>query len=322
MGKKILALFFRKRPVLFLVCFFLRLIVTSQPTISSFTPLSGPIGTNVTISGSNFNPTPLNNIVYFGAVKASVSAATTTSLTVVVPGGITYEPITVTTNNLTAYSNYAFNVTFPGGGPFTAGTFGPKTDLLAGVNPIDVCTSDLDGDGRPDLVTVNNGGNTLSVLRNTGGAGIISFATKVDYITNSFPQSISAGDLDGDGRPDLIFTNVTPATVSVYRNTSSPGIISLSSKIDFAAGSPVSAVAADIDGDGKPDLVVANYNGSSVSVFRNITTGTNISFAPRVDFTTGVFLPHRVIVNDFDGDGKADIAAASYNATAAALCVF
>jgi len=73
----------------------------AQPTITSFSPASGPVGTVVTISGSNFNPTASQDIVYFGAVRAVVSAATGTSLTATVPIGATYQPITVTTNNLT-----------------------------------------------------------------------------------------------------------------------------------------------------------------------------------------------------------------------------
>jgi hypothetical protein len=61
--------------------------VIAVPTISSFTPTSGTVGTTVTITGTNFNTTAGNNSVYFGATKASVSAATATSLTVTVPTG-------------------------------------------------------------------------------------------------------------------------------------------------------------------------------------------------------------------------------------------
>ena len=74
----------------------------AQPTISSFSPSSGPIGTTVTITGTNFSANPANNIVYFGAVRAAVSTASATSLIVTVPTGSTYQPVSVTTNNLSA----------------------------------------------------------------------------------------------------------------------------------------------------------------------------------------------------------------------------
>jgi len=123
----------------------------AQPTINSFTPVSGPIGTLVNISGSNFSANASQNIVYFGAVSAVVSAATSTSLTVTVPPGATYQPITITSNNLTASSSLPFNVTFNGNiGPFTSNSFLPKNNITLGKNPFAVKTGDFDGDGYRD----------------------------------------------------------------------------------------------------------------------------------------------------------------------------
>jgi hypothetical protein len=70
------------------------------------------VGTTVTIGGANFGATPSDNVIYFGPVRAAISAATTNSLTVVVPPGASYQPISVSTRNLTAYSNQPFIVTF------------------------------------------------------------------------------------------------------------------------------------------------------------------------------------------------------------------
>lgn len=90
----------------------------AQPTISFFSPASGPVGTTVIITGTNFNTTSANNLVFFGATKAIVNAATATSLTVIVPGGASYQPISVSTGNLTAFSSRPFIPTFAGGGVF------------------------------------------------------------------------------------------------------------------------------------------------------------------------------------------------------------
>src|SRR3954469_1582623 len=100
---------------LFLFSFLLGKDVSAQkPVISSFSPIRGNVGSVVVISGTNFSPVAANNIVFFGDVKATVTNASVTSLSVVVPAGATFKPISVTVNSLTAYSLNPFIVTFPG----------------------------------------------------------------------------------------------------------------------------------------------------------------------------------------------------------------
>lgn len=84
--------------------------IAQVPTISSFTPASGAIGTPVVISGANFSTTAADNIVYFGAVKAVLQSAGSTTLTVIVPAGASYHPISVAVNNLIAYTVSPFMV--------------------------------------------------------------------------------------------------------------------------------------------------------------------------------------------------------------------
>jgi hypothetical protein len=87
-----------------------------------------------------------------------------------------------------------------------------------GANPSDVAAADLNGDGKPDLVTANGNGNTVSVLLSNGNG---SFAAKVDYPTGLVPVAVAAADLDGDGKPDLAVTNALNL-VTVLINTCFP----------------------------------------------------------------------------------------------------
>ncbi|MDO9185250.1 MAG: FG-GAP-like repeat-containing protein [Bacteroidia bacterium] len=300
--------------IFFLFNFFFFAVI-AQPTITSFFPASGPIGTVVIITGANFNTSPTNNIVFFGATKAIVNTATTTSLNVTVPIGANYKYISVTdlTTGLTSYSAKPFIVTFTstcGGGGINTSAFDSKIDFARGNSYGDasVALSDLNGDGKPDLVVINQNNNTFSVLKNTSTSGIISFAQHVDFATGNNPNSLAIGDLDGDGKPDLVATNSGDNTFSILRNTSTIGIISFASKIDYVSGSsPWCVSLGDIDGDGKTDLAIVNNSSNSMAIIRNTSTSGIISFDPKVDFTTGSG-PLSLAIGDLDGDGKPDLA--------------
>jgi hypothetical protein len=297
------------------------------PTITSIAPTSGVVGTTVTITGTNFNTTPANNVVLFGATRAIVTGATETQLTVTVPVGATYSPIVVlnAATALLAYSRSNFTPIFsPAKGAITSCDFVPKVDFSTGTNPQSIAMGDLDGDGKADMAVTNSSSNTVSIFRNTSTSGVISYAVKVDFPTGTTPRSIAIGDLDGDGKVDLAITNFSSATVSVFRNTSVSGIISYSPKIDFnTVTTPISVAIGDLDGDGKADLAVATSNGSitngAASVFRNTSNVGIISFATKVDFTAGIN-PRSIAIGDLDGDGKSDLAVT--NAVSNTVSVF
>jgi uncharacterized delta-60 repeat protein/gliding motility-associated-like protein len=308
----------------------LGLPVAAIPTITSFTPISGPIGTSVTITGTNFDTAPANNIVYFGATRATVTAATATQLTVTVPIGATYQPITVQVSGLTGYSSKPFVVTFAGGGVIDACSFKPRVNFTTGTTPLAIYMSDLDGDGKSDMVTANQNANTISVFRNTGTSGTIdggSLAAKVDFSVGVQPYFIVMGDVDGDGKPDLIVPNESSGTVSVLRNTSAVGTLdatSFATKVDFTTGAaPHSVSLQDLDEDGKPEMVIANHNSNTLSVLKNNSAPGIInasSFAAKIDFGTGTN-PQSVGIADLDGDGKPDLVVTNGNAGTNTLSV-
>ena len=109
---------------------------------------------------------------------------------------------------------------------------------------------------------------------------------------------MAIGDLDGDGKPDLAVSNYYSNTISILKNTTTGGTItagSFATKVDFpTATGPQTIAIGDLNGDGKPDLAVANFSANvtdatanKISVFKNTTTAgpfTSNSFAAKVDF--------------------------------------
>ena len=145
--------------------------------------------------------------------------------------------------------------------------------------------------------------------------GVGSFNAKIDFEAGDTPWSIANGDLDGDGKADLVVANSVSNTVSIYKNASSEaGVISYETKLDYATGAgPFSVSIGDLDGDTRPDLAVANTGDNTVSVLRNTSAGAGaISFASRIDFPTGSS-PIAVSIGDLDADGKSDLALTNFN---------
>ncbi|HNE47339.1 MAG TPA: T9SS type A sorting domain-containing protein [Chitinophagales bacterium] len=283
-------------------------IATAQ-TISSFAPTTGPTGTVVTITGTGFDNTITNNVVFFGATQATVSSATITSLVVTVPASASYQYITATNlvTNLTAYSLQPFLYSDLCN---SATNFASAVSVQGGSHNVEIY--DMDGDGLPDLIIPDYFNNYFTVTRNTSTPGTISFAPKVTFAwaSGGQPNEVSIGDFDGDGKPDVALGgNGGGSFVSVYRNTSTPGSISFAARQDFTAssGQGNGNRIIDIDGDGKPDLLSVHWSGNCLWVLRNTSTGPGvISFAAGVSFSTTT-QPHKIDVGDLDGDSKPDV---------------
>ena len=301
----------QKLCILLSACLIGSFLSAQVPSITSFAPTSGPIGSSVTITGTNFNTTAANNVVYFGPVKATVNAATATTLTVTVPVGTNYQPITVlnTTSGLKAQSRLPFNVTFSSGLSIDAMSFAAKVDSVTATRPSGLATGDMDGNGKPDLVIAHSVTQSIRIYRNNSTSNAVSFSPRFNLTLNAGATGVAVDDLDGDGKLDIAATSSTASKVFLFRNTSSGDEMSFAARIDSSAGGAAQAVAVgDLDGDGKPDLAIANSSAGTISVLRNTSTVGTLSFANRIPFTVGS-QPFTLAIGDIDGDGKLDLVA-------------
>lgn len=306
----------QKLCILLSACLIGNFLSAQVPSISSFAPTSGPIGSTVTITGTNFNTTAANNVVYFGPVKASVNAASATTLTVTVPVGTNYLPITVlnTASGLRAQSTLPFKVTFSSGLSISAMSFAAKVDSVTATRPSGLAVGDMDGNGKPDLVIGHSVTQSIRVYRNNSAGNVVSFSPRFNLALNASATGVAVDDLDGDGKLDIAATSSTASRVFLFRNTSSGGEMSFATRIDSSAGGAAQSVAiGDLDGDGKPDLAIVNSSAATVSVLRNTSTVGTLSFANRITFPVGS-QPFTLAIGDIDGDGKLDVVAGNAQA--------
>lgn len=184
-------------------------------------------------------------------------------------------------------------------------TFEPARNTDAGVSPVALALADVDHDGWVDVVTANQ--KDLSVLLNLGD-GVLAPAVHLGPV--EAPKGIAAADLDGNGWADLVVCHGADAGVSIYSNDGG----TLIETARYATLSPLPAtpvpcqapIIGDINGDQRPDLLVANNNGHSVGVLLAQPQG---GFELTDTVTTGVS-PVSLGLADFDGDGIPDLATA------------
>ena len=193
--------------------------------------------------------------------------------------------------------------------------FAARIDLAVGQQPGRVAIADIDGDGKADIVVANRGmgfpfgSSSISVLRNTSTPGALSFAASVNLTvgTNAALGGLVAVDLDADGKTDIVSASTGDLNLWAFRNTSTPGNVSFASAQSFTAGEFVMELAtADIDGDGKTDVVGTNAQLGHMLVFRNTSTTGSLGLASPVVTAAGT-QPWGVAARDMDGDAKADV---------------
>jgi hypothetical protein len=199
--------------------------------------------------------------------------------------------------------------------------FAPAVSFAATGNCSGIAIGDLNADGKADLAVSNASANTVSLLLNTtGGGGPPTFAAAVSQDALTAPLGVTMGDLNGDGRADIVVAGSGSGALAVLRSTSAPGATALDRTQSFnspAAGSLPRAVAiGDFNGDGNPDLAVANGSGNVVSVVMNTTPHAvhPASLRAPVAFP-GPAVGRLMAIADFNRDGRLDAAAATNTGT-------
>ncbi len=152
------------------------------------------------------------------------------------------------------------------------GTFGAPMIYVLGSDPSSVAVGDFNGDGKPDLAVTDDMDATVSVLLNQGGG---TFSARMIYRVGSGSvsdaASVAVGDFNGDGMLDLAVANEFDGTVSVLLNQ---GGETFGPQTLYAVGSeitsePTSVAVGDFNGDGRPDLAIANGGDNTVVVLLN-----------------------------------------------------
>ena len=292
------------------------------------TPASNATGGVTTVSVTA-NPAMLAGGSYTGIVRYSVAnwfdAATTVTLNLALPSGtlqpaaaspfaagVTPQAIAVADFNgdgnpdIVTANNAGNTVSILLGNG--AGGFAPSagSPFAVGVSPGSVAVGDFNGDGKPDIVTSNSGGNNVSVLLGDGAGGFTPAAGS-PFAAGKAPFAVGVADFNGDGKLDIVTANNVDQNLTILLGNGTGGFTPSSSS-PFALGtvSPQSLAVGDFNGDGVPDVAVTAYNNKVVVLLGDGSGG----FRGAQSFTVGSF-PQFIAAADLNADGRLDIVTAN-----------
>ena len=181
---------------------------------------------------------------------------------------------------------------------------GPNPSSLAletGQLPEALAISDLNGDGKQDLLAANAGSQDISIFINQGNRQFVTLA-RTKLPNGNGHVSFAVGDIDGDGKKDLAVTQSDSNKLTIFRNTGGAGF---AVQVSLATGKEPRGVAiGHLNDDQFADIAVANRGANNVSIFLSNPDGT---YAPRTDVGSQGFSPWDVALPDLNADGFGDL---------------
>ena len=192
------------------------------------------------------------------------------------------------------------------------GTFGTKVQYAVPGNPYAIIHGDFNGDGKQDLATADQYSSQASILLGNGDG---TFGAHEEYssATGGAPVALATGDLNGDGKLDLVVVNYKTNNVSILLGN---GDGTFKTHVEYATGNgPMGVAVGDLNGDGKLDLVVANSIDNTVSVLLGNGDGTFQTAVPYATANT----PTCVVLGNFGTTDTLDVAIATSGGLASVL---
>lgn len=267
------------------------------PFINNIDKKTAYVKDTLTISGNNFGSDINDIVVSFGATQGQVVHVKESIIKVLVPAAATFGPIAVTklSQKFTVHSASFFLPSYSGS-PFNRNKLSSVYTLATEEDELyDLCTCDFDGDGDNDIATTNNSeaakSTSISVYANqTATPDALSFTRIIgsNLNVNSAARNVTCGDLNADGKPELIVSQGGSAAenIFIFQNvsTDNPRIIKFEEVkiVNVADEGPTHGTRRiairDLNSDGLPEIVVSNQTMNKIFILTNESSNGDIVF--------------------------------------------